>query len=58
MSVGMRMRAPRPSSLTSCLPALLAPLLRSAIVGEVDEDKDTAIDFAAVRAEPLKSVVH
>lgn len=29
-----------------------------AIVGEVDEEKDLAIDHATVKAEPLKPVVH
>ena len=29
-----------------------------AVVGELDEDKDTAIDYTTVRAEPLKPVVH
>lgn len=39
----------------SCMSCFLSA---SAIVGEVDEDKDTAIDFNSVRGEPLKPVVH
>jgi hypothetical protein len=30
----------------------------SAIVGELDEEKDLAIDYSKVHAEPLKPVVH
>ncbi|KAL4434612.1 hypothetical protein ABPG77_002735 [Micractinium sp. CCAP 211/92] len=29
-----------------------------AVVGEVDDDKDAAIDFSQVRAAPLKPVTH
>jgi len=29
-----------------------------AIVGEVDEDKDTALDFEKMRGTPLKPIVH
>lgn len=32
--------------------------LRSALVGEIDEDLDRRIDFSALRAEPLNPVVH
>jgi len=29
-----------------------------AVVGELDEERDLAIDYSQVRAEPLKPVVH
>jgi len=35
-----------------------ARLCFSAVVGELDEERDLAIDYSAVRAEPLKPVVH
>ncbi|KAJ8301731.1 hypothetical protein KUTeg_020718 [Tegillarca granosa] len=29
-----------------------------AIIGEIDDDADSSIDFNTVKAEPLNSVVH
>jgi hypothetical protein len=30
----------------------------SAVIGEIDEDKDLGINFDTVRADPIKPVVH
>lgn len=38
--------------LTSIIPCA------SAIIGELDEEADAALDFSTLRAEPLKPVVH
>ena len=44
-------------SLLSSLPRSLC-CARRAVVGEVDEDRDAALDFAQLRAPPLKPVTH
>jgi hypothetical protein len=31
---------------------------RSAVVGEVDEEADSNIDYTQVRAAPLKAILH
>lgn len=31
---------------------------RSAIIGELDEEADAALDLSTLRADPLKPVVH
>lgn len=37
---------------------LRVPHLCSAVVGELDDDLDTSIDFSELRAIPLKPVSH
>lgn len=42
--------------LCGALGKLTRPLLRSAVIGEIDTDKDATIDFNEVRAEPLPQI--
>lgn len=37
---------------------LLPSLPRSALVGEFDVEKDAAVDWAAVRVDPLPAMLH
>jgi hypothetical protein len=32
------------------------PVPHSAVIGEIDTDKDATIDFSAIRAEPLPQI--
>ena len=41
--------------------SLTSPLLFvyfSAVIGEIDDDTDSSLDFPNIKAEPLNSVVH
>jgi hypothetical protein len=37
---------------------LLNPFVCSAVIGEVDDEKDAALDFSQIRAPPLKPLTH
>ena len=54
--VGPVLTLPTPVPLMSRR-ALCFPF-HSAVIGEVDDDKDSAIDYSQVRALPLKPVTH
>ena len=52
------LRAALPFVRQSCRPPPPTPDLRSAVIGEIDEELDAQLDLDAVRAPPLKPVTH
>ena len=62
MCAGLSPHAPMCTCSALCTPVAdhrgARPRARSAVVGEVDQEEDGDIDWAAVVAEPLKPVVH
>ncbi len=39
-------------------PAVVRRSVRSAVIGEIDEEEDSNKDLSTIRAEPLKPVTH